>query len=147
MRLFIDFVPVLLWALLAVALVIVMLLASWVLRPHVLQNSEKTATYECGEDPEGVARISFPYSYITYTILFVVVDVMGAFLWLYASSTLRLSEIVVWQMALFMFLIMAGVAYVLKLLPDTILSGAETVELYQRHKQAQESHESRRRAH
>ncbi len=132
MRLFIDFIPVLLWAALAAALVIIMLLASWVLRPHVLQNSEKTATYECGEDPIGPTRISFPYSYITYTILFLVVDVMGAFLWLYAASTLRVSEAAVWQMIIFMALIMAGVMYMLKLIPQTILSGKETLELWQR---------------
>jgi len=87
MRLFVDFIPVLIWALLAVALVIIMLLASWVLRPHVLQNSEKLSTYECGEEPIGPARITYPYNYLVYTILFLVVDVMGAFLWLLASST------------------------------------------------------------
>ena len=88
MRLFVDFIPVIVWALLAMVLVIVMLLASWVLRPHVLQNSEKTSTYECGEEPIGPARISYPYNYIVYTILFVVVDVMGAFLWLLAPNAL-----------------------------------------------------------
>jgi len=86
MRLFIDFVPVIIWALLAVVLVVGMLFASWVLRPHVLQNSEKTSSYECGEEPIGPARISYPYNYLVYTILFVVVDVMGAFLWLLAGS-------------------------------------------------------------
>ena len=73
-RLFIDFVPLLLWMGLVAALVVIMLLASWVLRPHVLQNSEKTSTYECGEEPLGPARISFPYSYIIYTVLFLVVN-------------------------------------------------------------------------
>jgi len=66
MRLFIDFVPVIIWALLAVVLVVGMLFASWVLRPHVLQNSEKTSSYECGEEPIGPARISYPYNYLVY---------------------------------------------------------------------------------
>ncbi|MCF2137904.1 MAG: NADH-quinone oxidoreductase subunit A [Candidatus Thorarchaeota archaeon] len=135
MRLFIDFIPVLLWAGLAAALVIIMLLTSWVLRPHILQNSEKTATYECGEDPIGPARISFPYSYITYTILFLVVDLMGAFLWLYAASTLRFSAVVVWQMVIFIGLFMVGIGYMLKHIPSTILSGSETLELWRRYKE------------
>ena len=111
MRLFIDFVPLLLWMGLVTALVIVMLLASWVLRPHVLQNSEKTSTYECGEEPLGPARISFPYSYIIYTVLFLVVDVMGAFMWLYAVSALRTSVFVVWQVVVFAAVIMAAVSF------------------------------------
>ncbi|MFX1367894.1 MAG: NADH-quinone oxidoreductase subunit A [Promethearchaeota archaeon] len=74
MRLFIDFIPVLVWAILVIVLIVIMLLASWVLRPHILQNSEKTSTYECGEEPVGPARMSFPYSYIVYTILFVIID-------------------------------------------------------------------------
>ncbi|MFW9848560.1 MAG: NADH-quinone oxidoreductase subunit A [Candidatus Thorarchaeota archaeon] len=136
MRLFVDFVPVLVWALLAVVLVVVMLLASWVLRPHVLQNSEKTASYECGEEPIGPARISYPYNYIIYTILFVVVDVMGAFLWLLASSTLRLDALIVWQTLLFVVLIMGGAGFAMKVLPQAVLDGKETVEVYRRAKEA-----------
>lgn len=117
---------------LAAVLVIVMLFASWVLRPHVLQNSEKTSTYECGEEPIGPARVSFPYNYLTYTILFLVVDVLGAFLWLLSSSSLRFTEITVWQFILFTGIFMVGIWYVIKRLPETYLSGSETVELYQK---------------
>ncbi len=131
MRLFIDFVPLLLWMGLVTALVIVMLLASWVLRPHVLQNSEKTSTYECGEEPLGPARISFPYSYIIYTVLFLVVDVMGAFMWLYAVSALRTSVFVVWQVVVFAAVIMAAVMFVLKILPKAQMTGPEVVALYE----------------
>ncbi|MFW9908021.1 MAG: NADH-quinone oxidoreductase subunit A [Candidatus Thorarchaeota archaeon] len=130
MRLFVDFVPVLVWALLAMVLVVVMLLASWVLRPHVLQNSEKTSTYECGEEPIGPARISYPYNYIVYTILFVVVDVMGAFLWLLSASTLRLEALILWQTLLFVLVIMGGISFVMKRLPQASLDGKETVEAY-----------------
>ena len=138
MRLFLDFIPVLIWALLAVVLVVVMLLASWVLRPHVLQNSEKTSTYECGEEPIGPARISYPYNYFVYTVLFVVVDVMGAFLWLLSSSTILWVDAtkytVVWQVALFMLIIMGGIGYVMKMLPQSFLDGKETLEVYRKAK-------------
>ncbi|MHA1906521.1 MAG: NADH-quinone oxidoreductase subunit A [Candidatus Thorarchaeota archaeon] len=137
MRLFVDFVPVLIWALLAVVLVVVMLLASWVLRPHVLQNSEKLSSYECGEEPIGPARITYPYNYIVYTILFVVVDVMGAFLWLLAASTLRLEALIVWQTLLFVLIIMGGIGFAMKVLPQASLDGKETVEAYLRAKEAQ----------
>lgn len=141
-RLFMDFIPVLIWALLAVVLVVVMLLASWVLRPHVLQNSEKTSTYECGEEPIGPARISYPYNYFIYTVLFVVVDVMGAFLWLLTASNILWVDAtkytVVWQVAVFLLIIMGGIGFVLKMLPDAALDGKETLEVYRKAKAERE---------
>jgi len=141
MRLFIDFVPVLIWAMLAVVMVVGMLVASWVLRPHVLQNSEKTSSYECGEEPIGPARISYPYNYLVYVILFVVVDVMGAFLWLLAASSFRLSEIIVWQVLVFVLIIMGGMGFAMKKMPETFLSGQETLTLYRKAKAEQTSKE------
>lgn len=138
MRLFVDFIPVLIWALLAIALVIIMLLASWVLRPHVLQNSEKLSTYECGEEPIGPARITYPYNYLVYTILFLVVDVMGAFLWLLAASSLRTSEAVVWQTLIFVVIILIGIGFVMKMIPRAFLDGKETLQLYREAKAARE---------
>jgi NADH:ubiquinone oxidoreductase subunit 3 (subunit A) len=145
MRLFVDFVPVLVWAILAIVLVVVMLLASWVLRPHVLQNSEKTSSYECGEEPIGPARISYPYNYFIYTVLFVVVDVMGAFLWLLSSSTLLWPtgpnpQELVWQVILFILIIMGGIGFVMKMLPQAALDGKETLEQYRKAKAEREKH-------
>ncbi|MGY5853513.1 MAG: NADH-quinone oxidoreductase subunit A [Candidatus Thorarchaeota archaeon] len=131
-----DFLPVLVWALLAVVLVIVMLLASWVLRPHTIQNSEKTSPYECGEEPIGPARITYPYNYIVYTILFVVVDVMTAMLWLLSVTTWRLMPAAVWQMLIFVCIVMVGIAFVIKVIPSTTLDGKETLELYREAKAA-----------
>ncbi len=147
MRLFLDFIPVLVWALLAVVLVIVMLLASWVLRPHVLQNSEKTSTYECGEEPIGPARIAYPYNYFIYAVLFIVVDVMGAFMWLLSSSTLLWDDGVtkytlVWEIILFIAIIMGGIWFVLKRLPDSVLDGKETLEQYRKAKAEREQEQS-----
>ena len=141
-RLFMDFIPVLIWALLAIVLVVVMLLASWVLRPHVLQNSEKTSTYECGEEPIGPARISYPYNYFIYTVLFVVVDVMGAFLWLLTASNILWVDAtkytVVWQVAVFVLIIMGGIGFVMKMLPQAALDGKETLEVYRKAKAERE---------
>ena len=134
MRLFMDFVPVMIWAVLAIVLVAGMLVASWILRPHVLQNSEKTASYECGEEPIGPARISYPYNYLVYTILFLVVDVMGAFLWLLAASSFRLEVAVVWQVLIFVLIIMGGMGFAMKKMPETFLTGQETVTLYRKAK-------------
>jgi len=129
-RLFLQFIPVLVWAILVIVLIVIMLLASWVLRPHILQNSEKTSTYECGEEPIGSARMAFPYSYIIYTILFVIIDVMGAFLWLLSVSPFRLDPIVAWQTFIFVVIIMGGIGYAMKLLPATYLDGRETLVAY-----------------
>ena len=142
MRLFLDFVPVIIWAVLAIVLVVGMLFGSWILRPHVLQNSEKTSSYECGEEPIGPARISYPYNYLVYTILFVVVDVMGAFLWLLSASSFRLSETVVWQVLVFVLIILGGLGFAMKKMTETFLSGQETLTLYRQAKaeQAQKEH-------
>ena len=141
MRLFIDFIPVLVWAVLAIVLVVGMLVGSWILRPHVLQNSEKTSTYECGEEPIGLARIAYPYNYFVYTILFLVVDVMGAFLWLLSASSFRLDPAVVWQVLLFVLIMLGGLGYAMKRLPETFLSGQETLSLYREAKAAQAENE------
>jgi NADH:ubiquinone oxidoreductase subunit 3 (subunit A) len=150
-RLFIDFVPVLVWALLVMALVIVMLLASWVLRPHVLQNSEKTSSYECGEEPIGPARVSYPYNYFVYTVLFVVVDVMGAFLWILSSSNILwasdMKYTAVWQVIAFILIIMGGIGFVMKMIPRSFLSGKETVELYKKAKSEREKKQQRAGGH
>ena len=138
-RLYVDFIPVLVWALLAIVLVVVMLLASWVLRPHVLQNSEKTSSYECGEEPIGTARISYPYNYLVYTILFVVMDILGSFLWLLAASTLRLDAMILWQSLIFIIIVMGGMGFAMKMLPESVLNGKETLELYRETKKAREA--------
>ena len=126
-----------------------MLLASWVLRPHVLQNSEKTSSYECGEIPTGPARIAFPYSYLTYTVLFLVVDVMGAFLWLFASASidLRTDVAVVWQVVLFVLIILTGIGFAMKMIPETFLSGQETLDLYRSAKAAREEQQTQEGVH
>ena len=129
-RLFLQFIPVLVWAILVIVLIVIMLLASWVLRPHILQNSEKTSTYECGEEPIGPARMSFPYSYIIYTVLFVIIDVMGAFLWLLTVSPLRLNPVVAWQTFIFVVIIMGAIGYAMRYMPQTSLDGKETLEAY-----------------
>ncbi|RLI55500.1 MAG: hypothetical protein DRO87_08920 [Candidatus Thorarchaeota archaeon] len=132
-----DFIPVIVWTILAVVLAVGMLLVSWFLRPHVLQNSEKTSTYECGQEPIGPARVSYPYNYLVYTILFVVVDVMGAFLWLLSASTFRYDVAIVWQTLLFVVIILGSVGYATKILPDLYLSGQETLQLYREAKARQ----------
>ncbi|TFG33625.1 hypothetical protein EU527_07400 [Candidatus Thorarchaeota archaeon] len=147
MRLFIDFIPVLVWAVLAIVLVVGMLVGSWILRPHVLQNSEKTSSYECGEEPIGPARIAYPYNYLVYTILFLVVDVLGAFLWLLSASSFRLSPSVVWQVLLFVLLLLGGLGYAMKRLPETFLSGQETLILYQEAKAVQAEQEKHTGGH
>ncbi len=147
MRLFIDFIPVIVWAILAVVLVFVMLLASWVLRPHILQNSEKTSTYECGEEPIGPARMTFPYSYLIYTILFLIVDVLGAFLWLLSASPLRLDPIVAWQTLIFVVVLMGGIGFAVKYIPQTSLDGSEMVIAYRRAKRAAAKVEKAGRSH
>ncbi|MEM2143226.1 MAG: NADH-quinone oxidoreductase subunit A [Candidatus Thorarchaeota archaeon] len=139
MRLFVDFIPVIIWGILVVALIAVMLLASWVLRPHLPQSSDTVSTYECGENPIGPARISYPYNYIVYTVLFVIVDVLSAFLFLVAVSPVRFSPETAWAVLSFIGLVMISIGYALKMMPRATLSGGESVRLYRLARQAAES--------
>jgi hypothetical protein len=93
--------------------------------------------------------MSFPYSYIIYTILFVIIDVMGAFLWLLTVSPLRLNPIVAWQTFIFVVIIMGAIGYAMKFLPQTSLDGQETLEAYRaaKAKHLEKPHTPRREHH
>jgi hypothetical protein len=63
---------------------------------------------------------------------------MGAFLWLLSSSNILWADAskytVVWQVALFMLIIMGGIGFVMKMLPKSFLDGKETLEVYRKAK-------------
>jgi hypothetical protein len=66
---------------------------------------------------------------------------MGAFLWLLAASSFRLDATVVWQVLVFVLIILGGMGFAMKKLPETFLSGQETLTLYRKAKAEQEQTE------
>ena len=91
--------------------------------------------------------MTFPYSYLIYTILFLIVDVMGAFLWLLSASPLRLDPIVAWQTFIFVVILMGGIGFAVKYIPQTSLDGEEMVIAYRKAKKAAAKAETPGRSH
>ena len=143
MRTFLEFLPIIVFAAAAIALVVVVLILSALLRPHVPQSETKLSPYECGEEPIGEARMSFPYSYYMFTIIFTVVDVLSALLFMFAvafhapeGSTLRFSEILVFQAFILVGVLVVGLVYGLSKVSEVMLSGTEILELRKASKKA-----------
>ncbi len=59
------------------------LVASFLVAPH-RPGGQKSATYECGEDPIGSAWVQFSVGYYLFALLFLVFDVEAAFLFPWA---------------------------------------------------------------
>ena len=60
--------------LIAILIPLGMMLASWLLRPSVPEDS-KRSTYESGEIPTGTTRIRFNIQYYMVALLFVIFDI------------------------------------------------------------------------
>jgi len=74
------FANVLVFAALAVALVLSMGLLSALLRPHK-PDASKESSYECGEPPTGTAWINFNIRFYLIALVFVIFDVEVAFVY------------------------------------------------------------------
>ena len=59
------------------------IITSWLLRPWRARG-EKLTTYECGEEPIGPGWHRYNVRYYTFALLFLVFDVAGVFLLLFA---------------------------------------------------------------
>jgi NADH-quinone oxidoreductase subunit A len=129
MQPYLELLPVMFFGIVVFSLTMLMFLLSYLLRPHGAQSEEKLSPYECGQIPIGEARATFPYSYYLYAIVFAVVDVLSSFLFILAASTLRLNVAVIWATFIFIVILTVGVAYSLRMVPKTMLTGEELIAL------------------
>lgn len=139
MRTFVEFIPFIIFAVAAIALVAVVLILSALLRPHVHQSETKLSPYECGEEPIGEARMNFPYSYYVYTIIFAVIDVLAALLFMFAIAFHApdgFSVSLVIQAFILVGILIAGLVYGLSKVSEVMLSGTEILELRRTSKKA-----------
>jgi NADH-quinone oxidoreductase subunit A len=80
-------------------------------------NDAKSSVYECGITPQVDARRRFSAKFYLVAILFVVFDIEVAFLIPWAVVFRTLSEsgfAVLWEMALFLGVLVLGLVYVIK---------------------------------
>ncbi len=112
------FVPILIFALIMVALSVVMIVLSHFLTPSKYA-SKKTfdEPYECGLKTDGITEGRYPVKFYLVAILFVIFDIEAVFLWPWAISFKSFSEAgasVFWyaEMLVFIIILLVGYFYV-----------------------------------
>jgi len=126
-----DYLPIAIFALIALLFPIIVFLMSRYFRPRIsplgtsssllgkhfrdaVTEKEKAVTYECGEDPEGEAHIQFHFQYYMYAIIFLLFDVVTVFLLLWALRFSDLSKSSMVFMFCFMAIMLVCLMYALK---------------------------------
>lgn len=109
-----EYLPVLIFAVISVLFVLVSFVVSALLRPTKREPLKET-TYECGEVPIGDTRIQFHFQYYMFALIFVIADILTVFLALWAltfSPTLTAAANVL--MFVFTGLLVVIILYALK---------------------------------
>jgi NADH:ubiquinone oxidoreductase subunit 3 (subunit A) len=92
-----------------------MLVIASVLRVRAKKDSPlKRQTYECGEEPEGLAWIQFHPRYYVVALVFVLFDVEAVFLFPWAVSLRGLGMLAVVDMLVFVGILLLGWVYALR---------------------------------
>jgi len=105
-----EYLPIVIFLGLAVALGLGFLLAALVLavrRP----DPEKISAYECGFNAFDDARMKFDVRFYLVSLLFIIFDLEIAFLFPWAAAFGSLSEVAFWSMMVFLAVLTIGFAY------------------------------------
>lgn len=108
-----DYLPIAVFALIAILFPVLAFWASRFFRPE-RKTTLRNTTYECGEIPIGEAQIQFHVQFYLFAIIFVIFDVIIVFLMIWALVFSGLSDMAKIYMAIFLGLLIVGVAYALK---------------------------------
>lgn len=106
-----SFAAILLFFIGGTLFVAVALFASRLLAPH-RPNPVKLSTYECGEEPVGSPWIRFNTRFYVIALIFLVFDVEVLFLFPWAVNLKTLGLFAWIDMAVFILILVAGLAYV-----------------------------------
>jgi NADH-quinone oxidoreductase subunit A len=105
-----EYLPIIIFLGLAVALGLAFLVAALVLavrRP----DAEKISAYECGFNAFDDARMKFDVRFYLVSILFIIFDLEIAFLFPWAAAFGSLSDVAFWSMIVFLVVLTIGFAY------------------------------------
>src|SRR5215468_6438634 len=105
--------PVLLQALIAMALAAGLLTVSYLLGKKV-RNRVKDMPYECGIAPTGSARERFSVKFYLVGMLFILFDIEAIFLYPWAVVYRELKLFAFFEMLIFIVLVLAGFFYIWK---------------------------------
>src|ERR1700710_27753 len=92
-----EYLPILIFIGLALGLALVMVLASLVAGPS-RPDPEKTSAYECGFEAFDDARSKFDVRFYLVSILFIIFDLEGAFLFPWAVTLVKIGMFGFWSM-------------------------------------------------
>ena len=105
-----DYLPIVIFLAVVVALGIVLLLAAAILAVRN-PDSEKVSAYECGFNAFDDARMKFDVRFYLVSILFIIFDLEVAFLFPWAVSFGQISMVGFWSMMVFLGVLTVGFAY------------------------------------
>ena len=112
-----DFIPVIVFVLIGVALLVAPLVLQYLLSPRHNKSGEKLVSYECGEVPEGSAWVKFNVRFYIIALIFISIDVEVVFLFPWAAVYQQfIAEgnglLVLIEVLLFILILLVGFAYV-----------------------------------
>ena len=105
-----EYLPILVFAAMASALALILMLAAIVIAVRN-PDPEKVSAYECGFNAFDDARIKFDVRFYLVAILFIIFDLEVAFLFPWATSFAGLTEAAFWSMMVFLAVLTVGFAY------------------------------------
>jgi NADH-quinone oxidoreductase subunit A len=110
-----DYLPILIFAVVAVALSAIAVLAPALFGPR-RPNDVKLSPYESGKLPIGPARSRFPVQYFLYAILFILFDIEVVFLfpWATVFKDLERPLLGLLEAGFFVLVLVLGLVYVWK---------------------------------
>jgi NADH-quinone oxidoreductase subunit A len=103
-----QYIPILIYALLAAAFPAVTLIVFKFVRPDMKPNGAKLEPYECGVPPEGNARGRYSVRFYMVAILFVIFDVETIFLFPWAIKYGQLGVYGLVTMLVFLGILIIG---------------------------------------
>ena len=112
-----DYIPVIVFTVMAIALIIVPLIIQHLISPRHNKGNDKLMSYECGEVPEGSAWVKFNIRFYIIALVFIIFDVEVVFLFPWAAvyqSFIASGNglLVLIEMLLFVTILTIGFAYV-----------------------------------
>ena len=108
--LIIEYLPILVFLQIGIALAAVMVGASYVIGPKN-PDAEKVSPYECGFEPFEDARTKFDVRFYLVSILFIIFDLEVAFLFPWAIALGDIGLFGFWSMMLFLGVLTIGFIY------------------------------------
>ena len=111
-----DYIPVIVFTIMAIALLIVPLIIQHLISPRHNKDNDKLMSYECGEVPEGSAWVKFNIRFYIIALVFIIFDVEVVFLfpWAVVYKDFIASgngALVLFEMLIFVLILLLGFAY------------------------------------